>query len=64
MAVVGMRDLLPMGSGHIRSGAVVLRIGDPIATRGLKLGDREELTQRLYAEVARMLQEPVRATVR
>jgi 1-acyl-sn-glycerol-3-phosphate acyltransferase len=64
MAVVGMRDLLPMGSGHIRSGAVVLRIGDPIATRGLKLGDREELTQRLYAEVARMLQEPVPAQVR
>jgi 1-acyl-sn-glycerol-3-phosphate acyltransferase len=55
MAVVGMRDLLPMGSGHIRSGTVVLRIGDPIPTAGLKLDGREELTQRLYAEVARML---------
>jgi 1-acyl-sn-glycerol-3-phosphate acyltransferase len=57
MAIVGMRDLLPMGSGHIRSGRVVLRIGDPIPTAGLKLSDREELNRRLYAEVARMLLE-------
>jgi 1-acyl-sn-glycerol-3-phosphate acyltransferase len=56
MAVVGMRDLLPMGSAHVRSGSVVLRIGDPIPTSGLKLDQREELTQRLYAEVARMLE--------
>jgi 1-acyl-sn-glycerol-3-phosphate acyltransferase len=64
MAVVGMRDLLPMGSSHIRSGSVVLRIGDPISTRGLKLGDRERLTLRLHDEVARMLQEPAPAPVR
>jgi 1-acyl-sn-glycerol-3-phosphate acyltransferase len=55
MAIVGMRDLLPMYSGYIRSGHVVLRIGDPIPTSGLKLSDREELNERLYAEVARML---------
>src|SRR5947209_3704794 len=56
MAVVGMRDLLPMRSGHIRSGRVVLRIGHPIATKGLKLADREAVTQRLYAEVSSMLE--------
>ncbi|HXB66939.1 MAG TPA: lysophospholipid acyltransferase family protein [Candidatus Acidoferrales bacterium] len=55
MALVGMRDLLPMGSGHIRSGRVVLRIGDPIPTSGLKPGDRDQLNQRLYAEVAQLL---------
>lgn len=55
MAVVGMRDLLPMGSGHIRSGNVVLRIGDPIPTAGLKTHDRDPLNQRLYTEVARLL---------
>jgi len=55
MAIVGMRDLLPMYSGHIRAGRVVLRIGDPIPTAALKLSDREPLTQRLYSEVARML---------
>ena len=55
MAIVGMRDLLPMGSGYIRSGPVVLRIGDPIPTAGLKTHDRDPLNQRLYTEVARLL---------
>ena len=55
MAIVGMRELLPMGSGYIRSGRVVLRISDPIPTTGMRLGDREELNQRLYNEVARMM---------
>jgi len=55
MAIVGMRDLLPMGSGHLRSGRVVLRIGDPIPTAGLKTHDRDPLNQRLYSEVARLL---------
>ena len=62
MAVVGMRELLPMGSIHIRGGRVTVRIGDPIDTRGLKLADRMDLTERLHAEVARMLEgsaEPV-----
>jgi 1-acyl-sn-glycerol-3-phosphate acyltransferase len=55
MALVGLRDLLPMGSGHIRSGTVTLRIGDPIATTGLRISDREELTARLHREVSAML---------
>src|ERR1043166_9436132 len=36
MALSGMRELLPMGSVHIRSGHTVLRIGDPILTAGMK----------------------------
>lgn len=62
MAIVGMRELLPMGSIHIRSGRVTVRISDPISTRGLKLAGRMDLTERLHAEVARMLEgsaEPV-----
>jgi 1-acyl-sn-glycerol-3-phosphate acyltransferase len=55
IALVGMRDLLPMGSGHIKSGRTVLRIGDPIPTVGMKTGDRAELNQRLYNEVARLM---------
>lgn len=55
MALVGMRERLPMGSIHLRSGRVTLRIGDPIATRELTLSDREALTQRLYQEIAGML---------
>jgi 1-acyl-sn-glycerol-3-phosphate acyltransferase len=55
VAIVGMRELLPMGSGHLRSGDVVLRVGDPIATKGLHASDRNELTQRLYREVTQLL---------
>jgi len=55
MAIVGMRPLLPMGSIHIRSGSAGLRVGAPIATAGMKLSDRVELTQRLYQEISRLL---------
>ena len=44
-----------MGSIHIRSGRVRLRIGTPIATAGMKPADREELTRRMYAEIAALL---------
>jgi 1-acyl-sn-glycerol-3-phosphate acyltransferase len=55
MAICGMRELLPMGSGYIRSGEVALRIGAPIPTSGMKLSDREALTARLYEEIAGLL---------
>jgi 1-acyl-sn-glycerol-3-phosphate acyltransferase len=55
MALVGMREVLPMGSIHIRSQRVELRIGDPIPTEGLRPADREELTRRLYEEISRLL---------
>ena len=57
MALVGMREKLPMGSIHLRSGLVVLRVGKPIPTASMKLHDREALTQRLYDEIAAMLKE-------
>lgn len=57
MAIVGMRPLLPMGSIHLRAGRVVLRIGNPIPTVGLKLHDREALTARLREEVVELLEE-------
>jgi 1-acyl-sn-glycerol-3-phosphate acyltransferase len=55
VALVGMRALLPMHSIHIRSGRVLLRIGDPISTKGMTPGDRVALTERLHAEIERML---------
>ncbi len=55
MAIVGMRPLLPMGSIHIRSGHVLLRVGSPISTAGMKVSSREELTQRLYDEISGLL---------
>ena len=59
MAIVGMREKLPMGSIHVRSGRVGLRIGDPIPTAGMHSSDRPELTERLYREIAEMLRAPV-----
>ncbi|HXK07399.1 MAG TPA: lysophospholipid acyltransferase family protein [Verrucomicrobiae bacterium] len=58
MALAGMREKLPMGSVHLRTGRVTLRIGEPISTAGMDIGDRVELTKRLYQEVARLLEAP------
>ena len=55
MALVGMREVLPMHSIHIRSRRVELRIGQPISTAGMKPADREELTLRLYQEISQLL---------
>lgn len=55
IAIVGMRDLLPMGSGHIRSGRTVLRVGEPISTANLKITDREQLTQMLQERIRTLL---------
>ncbi len=56
MAIVGMRRLLPMNSIHLRAGRAELRIGDPIPTAGLKLHDREALTERVREEVVELLE--------
>jgi 1-acyl-sn-glycerol-3-phosphate acyltransferase len=55
VAIVGMRELLPMGSIHLRSGRVVLRVGDPIETKGMDTSQRGELTERLHREVAALM---------
>jgi len=57
VAIVGMRPLLPMGSIHIRAGAVTVRIADPISTKNLHLSDRAPITQQLHTEIAEMLQQ-------
>jgi 1-acyl-sn-glycerol-3-phosphate acyltransferase len=59
MAIVGMREKLPMGSLHLRSGLVAVRIGKPIPTAGMELSQRLELTERLYREVAELLAPPL-----
>ncbi len=55
IAIVGMRELLPMGSIHIRGGRVALRVGDPIPTKGLEISGRMALNRRFYDEISRML---------
>jgi 1-acyl-sn-glycerol-3-phosphate acyltransferase len=56
VAIVGMRELLPMGSAHLKSGTVDIRVGDPIPTKELEASDRLELTQRLYREISQLLE--------
>jgi len=55
VAIVGMRELLPMNSIHIRNGRVVVRVGEPIPTSGLKSTNRAELTERLYRQIGELL---------
>ncbi|MCU1275563.1 MAG: 1-acyl-sn-glycerol-3-phosphate acyltransferase [Bryobacterales bacterium] len=52
VGIVGTRAILPKGSGHVRGGRVLLRIGDPIPTSAMKLHDRAQLTELLARQVA------------
>jgi 1-acyl-sn-glycerol-3-phosphate acyltransferase len=56
LALIGVRDILPMHSHHLKPGRVTLRIGDPIPTAGCKPADRTELTARLHAAVRALLE--------
>jgi 1-acyl-sn-glycerol-3-phosphate acyltransferase len=52
VGLIGMEKILPMGSGHVRGGHALMRIGKPIPTAGMSLKEHKALTQRLRAEVA------------
>ena len=55
LALIGTRQVLPMGSATFRRGRVRLRIGQPIPTTGLGLRDRQKLTEAAREQVAAML---------
>lgn len=55
VAIIGMREKLPMHSYNLRSGLVIVRVGDPIPTVGMTIKDRDELTLRLRRDVAALL---------
>lgn len=57
VALIGIRDVLPMHSHHIRPAKVTMRIGAPIETEGLSSGDRAALTDRLAAEIRALQQQ-------
>ncbi len=57
MCLKGTREVLPFGSGHIRSGTVVMRIGDPIPTRESSDRDRAQLTAELRNRIVALLDE-------
>ena len=57
VGISGSRAVLPMDSVIVRAGEVRLRIGDPIATAGLTLHDRGELTAQLRERIAALMEE-------
>jgi 1-acyl-sn-glycerol-3-phosphate acyltransferase len=56
VALLGPRQILPMGSIIVRRGRVKLRIGEPIPTAGMTLKDRDTLSEAARAQVTRMLE--------
>ena len=52
MAIVGSYELLPMNSFHMIPGEVVLSVGEPIPTAGLRLRDTERLTAQVRQVIA------------
>ncbi len=57
VGLVGMREILPMGSVHIRSGPAQLHIGEPIPTANMTLQDRAALNQLLRERIGAMVGE-------
>lgn len=44
VALVGTYDLLPMNTYHIKCRPLEMRVGKPISTKGMRLGDMESLS--------------------
>ncbi|HYL75249.1 MAG TPA: lysophospholipid acyltransferase family protein [Bryobacteraceae bacterium] len=62
VALKGTREILPFGSGHVRSGTVTMRIGHPIPTDRAKAHDRMRLTEELRHRIVSMLEDqPIHA---
>jgi 1-acyl-sn-glycerol-3-phosphate acyltransferase len=54
VALVGTYELLPMHVYSLRPRPLMIVVGDPISTEGLTTKDADALTERLYAEIAKM----------
>jgi 1-acyl-sn-glycerol-3-phosphate acyltransferase len=62
IAIKGTREVLPFGSGQVRSGLVTMRIGDPIPTDQVQLRDRGRITVELRDRIVSLLDEqPIHA---
>ena len=55
LALIGTREVLPMGSGTFHRHPVRLLIGDPIATEGMAIRERRALTQLARERIVEML---------
>ena len=57
MAIVGTHDVMPKGKLLVKSGRVIIRLGEPIETAGLKVKQKHELAERLQEAVAALIAE-------
>ena len=57
IGLTGVINILPIHGRVIRSGRVMMRIGDPIPTIDLTLADRTFLTQQMYDRVCELVGE-------
>lgn len=55
VAIIGTQKVLPFGSGTPKAGRVMLKIMRPIATEGLSLKDRQQVTQNVHELIAQAL---------
>jgi 1-acyl-sn-glycerol-3-phosphate acyltransferase len=55
ISLQGTREVLPFGSGQVRSGWVTMRIGEPIPTDQAQLRDRGRVTAELRDRIVSML---------
>ena len=55
MAMIGMRNILPMHTLKFHRGHVTLRIGEPISTEGMTTHQRAELTAAVRQKIVEML---------
>ena len=51
IALIGMYELLPMNTYHIKSRPLEMRVGEPISTTGLTLRDMEQLSEAVRASL-------------
>lgn len=56
LALKGVYDLLPIHTHHFYPGELTLSVGEPIETKGMSVRQTEELTARLRAAIAGMLE--------
>jgi 1-acyl-sn-glycerol-3-phosphate acyltransferase len=54
VAIIGSGAILPASGFRVRPGTLVVRIGEPVSTRGLRAHDRQQLARQMRDAVARL----------
>lgn len=57
VALKGTREILPFGSAQVRSGTVIMRIGEPIPTGHMQVRDRAQVSAELHDRIAILLED-------